>query len=113
VNYNASTEPLFKELKLLNLEDIINLELGKLMFQHSIRKLPSPLMDLFKKGSDIHVYETRFKENIHPRKRKYAQLDKSFLCKAPTLWSNLKTEIKECLNTGLFVKNYKRFCLHG
>ena len=59
------------------------------------------------------TYETRFKENIHPRKRKYAQLDKSFLCKAPTLWSNLKTEIKECLNTGLFVKNYKRFSLHG
>ena len=72
-------------------------------------------MKLFKKGSDIHSYETRYKEEFTKEKESMHNLIKVFLCKAPTLWSNIEKEIKECLNTSVlnFVKKYKRIILYG
>ena len=51
--------PLFKQLKLLKLHDIYQLELGKFMYQLNWNKLPIIIQSLFTKIEDLHKYNTR------------------------------------------------------
>ncbi len=53
--YNAHTEPILKELKLLKVKDILKLQELKFYFKYKNRKLPYYLQSLaFSPNSDIH-----------------------------------------------------------
>ncbi len=57
--YNAHTEPIFKELKLLKVKDILKLQEFKFYFKYNNWKLPYYLQSLpFSPNSDIHDHET-------------------------------------------------------
>ena len=52
--YNAQTQPLFKSLKLLKLNDLYTLEVSKFMHSVNNHTLPSNLMNMFISTGDIH-----------------------------------------------------------
>ncbi len=70
--YNAHTEPIFKELKLLKVNDILKLQELKFYFKYKNWKLPYYLQSLpFSPNSNIHDHETRIQHNIHDLKTRH------------------------------------------
>ena len=93
--YNESVNNKYKQLDILQLNDMYTLQLAKFMFQYSKNQLPKPLMELFTPNSDIHKHNTRHNRDPHfisYNTHKYAQ---SFLHKAPVIWQNIPIQIKE------------------
>ncbi len=57
--YNAYTEPLFKELKLLKVKDILKLKALKFYYKYRNNKLPYYLQKMpFNYNIDTHNYDT-------------------------------------------------------
>jgi hypothetical protein len=64
--YNAHTEPLFKELKLLKCTDILKIQELKFYFKYKHDKLPHYLQNLpIMSNRDMHNHATRLQSNIH------------------------------------------------
>ena len=64
--YNAHTEPLFKELKLLKVMDILKLQQLKFYYKFRNQKLPYYLQALpLNYNRDMHSYSTRTQNNLH------------------------------------------------
>lgn len=79
--YNAHTEPIFKQFKLLKIHDILRLQELKFFFRYKHGQLPSYLLDLpFHPNSDTHDYNTRQVDDIHQplAKHDYAKLSLRF-----------------------------------
>ena len=55
----SELDPIFKELELLKLSDIRQLELGKLMFSLNNSLLPSKFNNHFSLNKQVHSYATR------------------------------------------------------
>ncbi len=69
--YNAHTEPLFKQLKLLKIIDIFKLRELKFYYKYKNNKLPQYLQLLpFHSNTENHEYATRIQHNIQEAKIK-------------------------------------------
>ena len=67
--YNAHTEPLFKELKLLKVTDILRLQELKFYYKYKNNKLPHYLQNLpLECNTDIHNYATRIQHKLRELK---------------------------------------------
>ena len=106
-NYNDHTAPLFKELNILNIDDIIKVELAKYMYKFTNNILPLELTKFLKRGNEIHGYATR-QENPISIKRNFAPLDHCFLTKAPEVWKKLDRTKKESKSLKNFIANLKK-----
>ena len=93
--YNEHTEPLFKELKVLKLDDLLELKLAKDMYSYTKGSIPTPLMDMFITNTDIHLHNTRNVNNpqIQSRITKIAQ--KSLRHMGPIIWYKIPNDIRE------------------
>ncbi len=76
-SYNSTTSPIFKSLKILKIEDMINVELTKFGYLFTKSQLPTPLMSLFKPNSNNHRYYTRGRN--YPRIEAHT-LRKKYIC---------------------------------
>ena len=63
--YDAHTEPLFRQLDILNFRKLVLHRIALLMFKYNIGKLPQPTMQLFIRNTEIHNHNTRLKESLH------------------------------------------------
>ena len=59
---DAHTDPLFKNLKILNLESIYKLQIGKFMYQYRSGLLPYSFNNMFSVTHQVHSYGTRSSE---------------------------------------------------
>ena len=74
--YNAHTEPIFKELKLLKVSDILKLQELKFFYRYQHKQLPTYHLELpFQANSFTHAYNTRQHHDIHQplAKHEYAK----------------------------------------
>jgi len=106
--YNAPTNPIFKELGLLKLDQIIELEVIKLMYQVTNHQAPKPICSMFKRNTNIHNYETRRRHDPVIIKRNYAPIDKSFICQGPKLWSGLNVDFKNSKTSKSLARKLKK-----
>ena len=61
--FNAHTDPLFKNLRILNLEDIYKLRIGKFMYQYKSGLLPDSFnINMFLVTRQVQSYGTRSSE---------------------------------------------------
>jgi len=105
--YNAHTNPLFKDLKLLKFLDIIDLETSKFIYLASKGRLPSSLNNMFTLNCEVHEYETRNKNNPRTILHKSTIFNNSFLGRGPALWAKLSNESKNKKTIKSFSKNLK------
>ena len=63
--FDSHSDPIFKELELLKLSDIRQLELGKLMFSLNHSLLPSKFNNYFSLNKQVHSYATRHTNDFH------------------------------------------------
>ena len=64
--YNAHTEPLFKHLRLLKVNDIFDVQCLKFWYEFVNKKLPNYFRDMFKYNYELHGMGTRSFTCIQP-----------------------------------------------
>ena len=67
--YNAHTEPLFKQLYLLKVKDIFDVQCMKFWYEFVNKKLPNYFRDMFKYNHEVHDIGTRSHDQLHLRGR--------------------------------------------
>jgi len=106
--YNAHTRPLFKQLSILELNDIITLENAKFMYKCVNNDLPEKILNLFTKNEAIHNYNTRHAPDLHFNRRKTNVSSKSYIHKGPVIWSNIESKMKQLKTIHSFNINLKK-----
>ena len=100
--------PLYCKVKILPLDILIQIEYGKTMFKFQRGLLPEVFNNYFSKPS--HNHNTRFatsNENFEIHRINTAA-EKSLLKHiGPKIWSNIPTNIKQCMSLKVFVKSYR------
>ena len=107
--YNIHTDPLFKESKILKLNEMIECEILKLVYLYTKDQLPMPLMNVF--SYNVITYSTRQKNVPLKRKCNYDPLSKSFIAKGPKLWDDIPNDIKNCTHVKSFCSRLKKIML--
>jgi len=86
--YNAPTNNLFKQYKILKIEDLIKLELTKYGYMLTNSQLPQSICELFKRNSQYHNYNTRSRNYPSIPVHTTHKFNQSFLCAIPKIWQN-------------------------
>ena len=89
-DFNSHTNPLFLDLKLLKVRDIIKSQQLRIAYDFYTNSLPSDLQKLFQLDSDVHNYETNssVKHLIHiPQINTVTYGNKSIKYHCPILWN--------------------------
>ena len=63
--FDAHTDHLFKNLKILNLESIYKLQIGKFMYQYRSGLLPYSFNNMFLVTRQVHSYGSRSSEHFY------------------------------------------------
>ena len=106
-DFLAHTAPIFRNLKILDLERTRKLSLASYFYKSQDLNIP-PLLP-------IHNYQTRQRDRLRPPQHRLTQYHNSFLYKAPSLWNVIVTDyppyIKNSPNIRLFKTRLKRHLL--
>ena len=96
--YNAHTEPLYKEMKILNLPDLFKLNCNKLMYRKNNGTLHSYHSEQLKTKSErrITIKDTRQKYDVDLFTHKAISKINSINSKVASAWNTLPFEIKTC-----------------
>ena len=95
-NLYTPTSQMYKELQVLKVEDIYQLELAKFMYQLHHNQLPKNFYHFFRKLNTIHQHETRL---INLTAYYCPRINKLFSQKLSShrgskLWGNLQSKLK-------------------
>ena len=128
-DFNSHTNPLFIDLKLLKIRDIIKSQQLKVAYEFYKNLLPTDLNNLFEFDSDIHNYPTHSASNylLHiPRIYTTTYGNKSIKYQCPILWNttiknNIAIDNKIANNISIdqlhhiyqFKRTLKKHFLHG
>ena len=109
--FDAHTEPIFKQNKLLNINNIFKLQAGLFMFSLHNRVLSDQFQSLFQTNSSIHSYQTGQAKHyripyIRTNIRKF-----TIVYQGPKFWNSLPIQIKQNSSRNSFKINLKKHIL--
>ena len=70
--YNAHTQPLYKQHRILQIHDLYTLHINRFMFQLHNNNLPISVQNMFISNNKIHDHQTRNINNPHFKYRRTA-----------------------------------------
>ena len=111
----SHSEPLFKSLNLLKLNDVIELQILSFVYQWSHRLLPPCFSEYFKFTSSVHSYSTRqsSKRNLYLASVNTTQYGlRSLKFTGPRLWNSLPTSLTTSNSLRIFCKTLKNSMLN-
>ena len=111
--YNAHTDPLFKESKILKLDQLYILEAGKLVFDALHGILPAPLLHVYMPNTTIHTHNTRQRDNPHSHQIRTLVARNSIVHRAPQIWSDIPKEIRKMNTRNSFKRALTQSLLSG
>ena len=109
--FDAHTDPLFKELKMLKLDSIIKFHICKLMFLYKHGLLPESFDNMFPLNNEIHSYNTKSRSCFSlPYCR--TNIGKfSIRFQGPKLFNSVNEDIRNSSSVSLFSSRLKSFLL--
>ena len=112
----SHSEPLFKSLNLLKLNDVIESQILSFVYQWSRRLLPPCFSEYFEFTSSVHFYSTRqsCNRNLYVTWVKYTTQYglRSVKFTGPRLWNSLPTSITNSNSLRIFRKTLKNSILN-
>ena len=110
IHYRESTDNVFKELKILKVQEINKLEISFFMFKFYNNQLPKNLSDIFSANYHIqHSYGTRHAGDCH-LPRKSATLGQfSLAFQGPKIWNSIDNKTRNIKSFNTFKNNIKIF----
>ena len=110
-SFTAPSEPLFKQLKIFNIYQIYQFQLAIYMYKIVNGSL-SPLDHcLFQTGLNVHMYDTRHKEDLRRPFCRTKKRQQTMCFQGPMLWNSVPDLVKHAPSFGIF-KNRLRFFLN-
>ena len=97
--YNAHTDPLFKTLSLLKIQDIFILQCAKFYFKFTKKQLPEYFRYFFRRNSDIHEHNTRNRNSLHLFNYNNSTTRNCIRFHIPNLIKNLPMTVTAKVNT--------------
>ena len=111
VPYNSHTHGLFQTFKILKLNDIYKLYLGKHTFMKLNNLLPKPLLGNMTLCEEVHSHNTRQASQILKKRTRTALVANSFINKGPEYWNGLPMNLKTSFSTKSFNKHHRTHLL--
>lgn len=105
--YNCHSDPLFKRLNILKLNDIYELKVAKHMYAIHHNSLPLALRNMFVINRDIHTHQTRNRHNPHVTIRRTNVSSNTIRHKGPAVWYSIAENIKSKLTIKSFTRNLR------
>lgn len=87
--YREHTEPIFKELCILNFNKLVTHRIGLLMFKHSLELLPISISKLFTKNNEYHDHFTRQSNSLHSSIGRGESVYRSFSFHGINIWNQM------------------------
>jgi len=109
--FDAHTDPLFKNLKILNLGSIYELQIGKFMYQYRSGLLPYSFNNMLSVTHQVHSYGTRSSEFFHLPQCRTNIRNFSISFQGPKFFNSLSSEIRNVTSTASFCCKLKAFLL--
>ena len=110
-SYDANSAPLFKKLKLLNLQQINDLCIGQFIFEFYNNSLPEYFKNFFTLNKNVHNYGTRNSHYIHKERYRTNYGKFTIKIKGSSLWNKIPSDIKEARTKIKFKKDMKDYLL--
>ena len=110
---NSHTEPIFKELKLLNLEKIYSLNVTMFMFKHFHGLLPDVFGNMFIYNHSIHAYDTRQSDWAHAPAWRLEVVRRSIRVQGVTHWNCMSKKNNYDCSLVAYKCQLKRFLLNN
>ena len=113
-NFIAHTAPMFKNLRILKFEDVINQKMAKLCFKSKEMTLPRGLHSIIIKNSQLaQIAQTRTQREfmVPQANREWERSIPRF--KAPNTWNKLDNSIRNSKNLVCFKSAYKKHCIES
>ena len=92
--FDAHTDPIFKSLKLLKFENIVFLQVAKIMYIYKNGLLPESFKNMFFTGREIHNYNTRNKNFFRLPSGRTNVRKFSLRFQGPKIFNSINDEIK-------------------
>jgi hypothetical protein len=109
--YDAHTDPLFKELKILKFGDIYLFNLGTFMFSYNNDLLPDAFRNFFQPVNRIHQYNTRNSGLLYIPFCRTNIRRFSVFYQGPKLFNNLSSDIRSTFSIASFRNKLKKYLL--
>ena len=110
-HYRSHTSPIFVKYNILNVYDMFKLETGVFMYKYSNGSLPAGFKKFFMTRSQIHDYQTRYKDNYNQTKNARLFSDRSIRTYGPILWNSLDDVTKNSNSIKHFKNQYKKYLI--
>ena len=107
--YNAHTEPLFKELNLLKLDDIFKICTLKFYYKMENKTLPAYFSDLSQGTLLTHAYQTRNRDTLQVPQSKTTSGSKCLRYYLPTL----TRDTSDCIKRKALTHSPKGFAMYA
>ena len=107
--YNESASPIYRKLNIMTYDNMYKLESCKFMYMNSKNEIPSPLIELFTRNTDIHNYNTRHSKDVHIQSRTSDQTSRSFPHQSPKLWLTIPEVIKNAKSLASTISQGKKY----
>ena len=109
-SFDAYANPIFVNLRILKFEDIIKLQMGKVMYLYKNGLLPNSFHDMFWLNCDVHLcINTRSKNSSRLPYYRTNVRKFSFRFKGLEIINSLSSEIQNASSTALFNSKLKSF----
>jgi len=119
--YNAHTEPIFKQLKIIKFEDLYKLQVAKFTYDFIRRKLPTPLMNIYSRREE-HEQHHNTRRNTTYTLQTYiirtTLASHNIAHTGPNIWNKISTKLyvlnnETLISTVSFIGKLKRMVLGG
>ena len=108
VGYRDHTSTIFKKYRLLKLIDIVHYQTYILMFKANQGNLPVKIQSKFQTNKDVHMYNTRAKDNFFARQNTTRIGKMSVNSKGIELWNVFPKAIKDSVSLEVFKKRARK-----
>ena len=108
-NFIAHTAPMFRSLRILKFEDVIDQKMAKLCYKSKEMTLPRGLQSIIIKKNQVAQTRTQREFMVPQANREWERNIPRF--KAPNIWNKLDNKIKNSKNLDCFKIAYKKQCI--
>jgi hypothetical protein len=93
-NHSCHTTKLFAKLKIIKLEDLLKINIAKIVSKFFNNELPIPISNIFELKKSARNTRTTKNLNLEPRLAKTKKEENNIYFKAPIIWNSLDEKVK-------------------
>ena len=108
IQYRESTQHVFKELKILKVQEINKLQISFFIFKFHNNQLPKNLSDIFSANYQIHSYGTRQSDDCHLPRKSTTLGQHSLVFQGPKIWNSIDSKTRNINSFNVFKNIIKR-----